>query len=153
MKKNVILLSLIYMVSTLLVGQAVPEAPDNFACGTEPVYTELDTSQVPWYGNSSILYKYLDEYSEYLIERNPIEMRSGEECPEIEVALAIPVKFWIWRENEADDPISEDDIQMLIDVANEVFQANGLNFRFYTYCTESLYTILTPIIKPQKPNT
>ena len=139
MKKIIIAPFLFFVSIVLLKAQQQSQAPssDTFGCGTEPTYTELDTSQVPWYGNSSILYQYLDEHSEYLVERNPIEMRSGEECPEIEAALAIPVKFWIWRENETDDPISENDIQMLIDLTNEVFYANGLNFRFYTYCTES----------------
>lgn len=131
MKKIISFLSIFFSLpATTTFGQ------EPIQCGTAPGYTALDTADVPWYGNNNLLYEYLDQHDEYLIDRIPVEIRSGEECPEIEAALAIPIKFWIWRENETDNPIDERDIQFLLDVLNQAFVSNGLNFRFYTYCTE-----------------
>lgn len=88
MKKIIFLLATFFgLIAATITAQ------EPIQCGTAPGYTALDTADVPWYGNNNLLYDYLDQHAEYLMDRTPVEMRSGEECPEIEAALAIPIKL------------------------------------------------------------
>lgn len=137
--KNLLLFTLLLVTywNPLTAQDKEPSLQDReLGCGTEPVNTNRDTADIPWFGNNELLYETLLKNEDMLISDTPSDRSvNGGICGKTN-GLNIPIRFWVWRENSSDNAIGESHLQDLIDAANGVFQANGLNFNFYTYCPE-----------------
>lgn len=136
--KNLLLFALLLLASwgtVVAQEKGTTLQARELGCGTSPVNTQRDTADIPWFGNNGLLYETLEKNKNMLISDSPAEKSMGGACGSPS-GLNIPIRFWVWRESASDNAIDESDLQNLIDAANAVFQANGLNFNFYTYCPE-----------------
>jgi hypothetical protein len=133
MKKIVLTLAL----SFLFCFQAYTQ----LLCGTED--TTANAVNVPWYGNSAVLYEYLSEYESMIAAPGAIEERTGDKCAEINDFVAIPIQFWLWRENEFDLVPDEVVLSRAINRLNRDYQRNGLKIRFlFCLCACCIFRLL-----------
>ncbi|MCC6412317.1 MAG: hypothetical protein IT270_11700, partial [Saprospiraceae bacterium] len=105
-------------------------------CGTQPGYTNIDTTLVPWYGDNAILYEYLEQHKYLFQGTDRVEERNSDPCAsEIRNPFSIPIRFFVWlASNETPAVVSASTLNSYIDGVNEGFTSNGFNTNFYMYC-------------------
>lgn len=114
---------------------------NEFGCGT--VIKEDAYLHDPFYGNSRALLDVLrdvgyDMPEDYLDNLDTYGNYIGREKTFANKASApiireIPVKAWVWRNDNGSGNISLNEVRNIIDVANSLF-ANNTNIRFYLLC-------------------
>ncbi|HHH55128.1 MAG TPA: hypothetical protein ENK91_15810, partial [Bacteroidetes bacterium] len=116
-------------VSTHLIAQE-----QNNHCGTIEK-TDEEMEKLPWYGKNEYLYNLKDSIELILQKDLPFESRNRESCNEIENQIAVPIRFFIYRENATDPGVPNDlELQDMMDALNGFYQNNGMRIRFYMKC-------------------
>jgi len=103
-------------------------------CGTEGS-TEEEMRQKPWYYDNG----YLDiiEAAKEKMFNSSNAKRMKSTVSSIMNPVSVPIKFWIYEDAANSTPVPNDrELQRLVDRTNFLFQSNGMDFRFYTRCTE-----------------
>ncbi len=103
------------------------------SCGTIE-RTDEEMEQLPWYGNNEYLRVVHQQAASFT--EDSIENRSGSDC-DVENALMIPVRFWIYQASETDPGIpTQLQLQRMMDDLNRIYQTSGMNVRFFMICPQ-----------------
>ncbi|MDX1910877.1 MAG: M43 family zinc metalloprotease [Saprospiraceae bacterium] len=98
--------------------------------------TDEEMELLPWYGNNSFLDDIHELAGDLFYDNNSIIERDAAACPDIEEGWLIPVRFWIYIEENEDELLIPDerDMQRLTDRINFLYNSNGINLRFFMIC-------------------
>lgn len=127
----------IFLIGTVVFAQE----RDEYGCGT--IVKEDAYLHDPFYGNSKALLDILrdvgyDMPEDYLDNLDTYGNYIGRDKTFANKAAAptireIPVKAWIWRNDNGSGNISLNEVENIIDILNNTY-ANNTNIRFYLLC-------------------
>jgi hypothetical protein len=95
---------------------------DEF-CGNKEILS-LDYRKKPWKGKNQFLFDYLDK----------INYRDNDDS----VRFRVPVKFWLYRNNDGSGGASDEEIKVFMNDLNYYQKLNNTGFRFYIRELESI---------------
>lgn len=101
--------------------------------------TDEEMERLPWYGNNTYLETLRDSAETLLNPIKELKERNGENmCSEIDAVLMIPIRFWIYRNNEMEGGMPNDrELQEMMDALNELYRNNGIiTLRFFMVCPQ-----------------
>ena len=122
MKKLLLILILFVLGTNLSFAQK--ENDSEMPCGTRNM-TDQEMEALPWYGNNQYILDYLDS----------LEGNSNMRVERVFDGYKVAVQAWVYRRDDGTGTVPEDsDIMNLLNVANEILKANGVQVQFYLLC-------------------
>jgi len=99
-------------------------------CST-PERDEADFEALPWFGNNNYLFNLLDSFGyngpqPKIAQPGPFDV--------VPATFRIPIKFWVYRDDNGNGGPTESDLQNLMDGLNSHHELNNTRIRFYQRC-------------------
>ncbi|PIY08756.1 MAG: hypothetical protein COZ18_10650 [Flexibacter sp. CG_4_10_14_3_um_filter_32_15] len=121
--KKLLLILILFVLGTNLSFAQKENDPER-ACGTHNM-TDQEMEALPWYGNNQYILDYLDS----------LEGNSNMRVERVFDGYKVAVQAWVYRKDDGTGTVPEDsDIMNLLNVANEILKANGVQVQFYLLC-------------------